>query len=346
MKRNLKVGIEVGVTIKDIAKIANVSHTTVSRALNNSPLIKENTKQKIIQIANQLNYSPDVHARSLVLQKSYTIGLFFTSISNGTSSSFLSETIKGVNTVINENYNLFIKGIQDIKDYSMITPKRFDGIILMSQSDIDNAFIYHVIEKKIPLVVLNRQIEERSVVNVLSNDQEGVYEAIQLFIKHGHRDIAIIEGTPHFKSAQERKEGYLKALMEYQLPILSEYMVKGNYNMESGYEGMKKLLSLDNYPTAVFCSNDDMAIGAMKAINEYGLMIPEDISIIGFDDIGFSEYTSPALTTVKRPIEEISIAGAEKLLQVMDAGNEEDGPIFLTTNLVRRHSVSDVKCNS
>jgi len=336
----------VGVTIKDIAKIANVSHTTVSRALNNSPLIKENTKQKIIQIANQLNYSPDVHARSLVLQKSYTIGLFFTSISNGTSSSFLSETIKGVNTVINENYNLFIKGIQDIKDYSMITPKRFDGIILMSQSDIDNAFIYHVIEKKIPLVVLNRQIEERSVVNVLSNDQEGVYEAIQLFIKHGHRDIAIIEGTPHFKSAQERKEGYLKALMEYQLPILSEYMVKGNYNMESGYEGMKKLLSLDNYPTAVFCSNDDMAIGAMKAINEYGLMIPEDISIIGFDDIGFSEYTSPALTTVKRPIEEISIAGAEKLLQVMDAGNEEDGPIFLTTNLVRRHSVSDVKCNS
>ncbi len=336
----------MGVTIKDIAKMANVSHTTVSRALNNSPLIKEKTKQKIIQIANQLNYSPDVHARSLVLQKSYTIGLFFTSISNGTSSSFLSETIKGVNTVIDENYNLFIKGIQDIKDYSMITRKRFDGIILMSQSDIDNAFIYHVIEKEIPLVVLNRQIEERSVVNVLSNDQEGVYEAIQLFIKHGHRDIAIIEGTPHFKSAQERKEGYLKALMEYQLPILSEYMIKGNYNMESGYEGMKKLLSLDNCPTAVFCSNDDMAIGAMKAIYEYGLMIPEDISIIGFDDIGFSEYTSPPLTTVKRPIEEISIAGAEKLLQVMDEGNQENGPIFLTTNVVRRHSVADVKCNS
>ncbi len=336
----------MGVTIKDIAKIANVSHTTVSRALNNSPLIKEKTKQKIIQIANQLNYSPDVHARSLVLQKSYTIGLFFTSISDGTSSSFLSETIKGVNTVIHENYNLYIKGIQDIKDFSMITPKRFDGIILMSQSDIDNSFIYHVMEKEIPLVVLNRQIEERSIVNVLSNDQEGVYEAVQLFIKHGHRNIAIIEGTPHFKSAQERKEGFLKALMEYQLPILPEYMVKGNYNMESGYEGMKNLLALNNSPTAVFCSNDDMAIGAMKAITEAGLAIPADVSIIGFDDIGFSEYTSPALTTVKRPIEEISITGAEKLLQVIEEGNDEEGPIFLTTNVVIRHSVAGVKSNS
>lgn len=336
----------MGVTIKDIAKIANVSHTTVSRALNNSPLIKDKTKQKIIQIANQLNYSPDVHARSLVLQKSYTIGLFFTSLSNGTSSSFLSETIKGVNTVIDENYNLYIKGIQDFKDFSMITRKRFDGIILMSQSDSDNSFIYHVIEKEIPLVVLNRQIEERSVVNVLSNDQEGVYEAIQLFIQHGHQNIAIIEGTPHFKSSQERKNGYLKALMEFKLPILPEYMVKGNYDMESGFEGMKTLLALDNCPTAVFCSNDDMAIGAMKAIHEEGLAIPADISIIGFDDIGFSEYTSPALTTVKRPIEEISMVGAEKLLQVMDEGKGGEGTTFLTTNVVTRHSVADVKKDS
>ncbi len=332
----------MGVTIKDIAKLANVSHTTVSRALNNSPLIKENTKRKIIEIANQLNYSPDVHARSLVLQKSYTIGLFLTRLSNGTSSSFLAETIKGVNSVIDENYNLYVRGIQDFQDFSAITRKRFDGIILMSQSDIDNAFIYHVLEKEIPLVVLNRQVEERSIVNVLSNDQEGVYEAINLFIENGHRNIALIEGTSHFRSSQERKEGYIKALIDFKLPILQEYMVKGNYDMESGYKAMKKLLALENPPTAVFCSNDDMAIGAMKAVNDAGLFVGADFSIIGFDDIGFSEYTSPALTTVKRPIEKISMVGAQKLLQLMDDVIEENEPIYLTTNLVKRQSVVDL----
>ncbi|KKI91919.1 LacI family transcriptional regulator [Bacillus sp. SA1-12] len=330
----------MGVTIKDIAKLANVSHTTVSRALNNSPLIKEKTKRKIIEIANQLNYSPDVHARSLVLQRSYTIGLFLTSLTEGTTSSFLAETIRGVHTVIDENYNLFIRGIQDFEHFSAITRKRFDGIILMSQSDIDNSFIYHVLEQKIPLVVLNRQVDDPSIVNILSNDREGAYEAVRFFIMNGHRKIAIIEGTPKFRSSLERKEGYLNALIDHQLPIFQEYMVKGNYDMVSGYESMKKLLCIENPPTAVFCSNDDMAIGAMKAINEADLTVPTDISIIGFDDIGISEYTTPALTTVKRPIEKISMVGAKKLLHLMDRAEETAEPIFLTTQLVNRQSVA------
>ncbi|MGM7723143.1 LacI family DNA-binding transcriptional regulator [Metabacillus sp. Hm71] len=333
----------MGVTIKDIAKLANVSHTTVSRALNNSPLIKEKTKRRIIEIANQLNYSPDVHARSLVMQRSYTIGLFLTSLTEGTSSSFLAETIRGVHTVIDENYNLFIRGIQDFERFSAITRKRFDGIILMSQSDVDNSFIYHVLEQKIPLVVLNRPVDDRSIVNILSNDREGAYEAVYFLIMKGHRKIAIIEGTPKFRSSLERKEGYLNALIDHQLPIFQEYMVKGNYDMVSGYESMKKLLYLEKPPTAVFCSNDDMAIGAMKAINEAGLTVPTDISIIGFDDIGFSEYTTPALTTVKRPIEKISMVGAKKLLHLMDGTEETIEPIFLTTQLVNRQSVAERK---
>lgn len=330
----------MGVTIKDIAKLANVSHTTVSRALNNSPLIKENTKQKIVEIAKQLNYSPDVNARSLVLQKSYTIGLFLTSLTNGTSSSFLAETIRGVNKVIGEDYNLFVSGIQEFQDFTAINPKRFDGIILMSQSDVDNQFIYHVLNQNIPLVVLNRQVNEHLITNVLSNDRVGSYEAVSLFIANGHRDIAIIEGTSQFRSSQERKEGYLQALMESELPIHQQYIVKGNYNMESGYQAMKHLLALEKPPTAVFCSNDDMAIGAMKAINKAGLQVPVDLSIIGFDDIGYSEFSIPALTTVKRPIELISKVGAEKLLKLLAGAEKDSEPIFLTTALVTRESVT------
>ncbi|KIL52137.1 LacI family DNA-binding transcriptional regulator [Jeotgalibacillus soli] len=327
------------VTIKDIAKLANVSHTTVSRALNNSPLIKEPTKRKILDIASQLNYTPNYNAKSLVMQKSHTIGLFFSTISDGTSTSFLADAIKGVNSVISEDYNLFVRGIDDYEDFSSINSKRYDGIILMSQSDADNAFIYHVREKNIPLVVLNRQLEDRTIINILSNDREGSHHAVNYLIKCGHQKIAIIEGKEEFKSSHERKNGYLSALIEKNIPIHHEYSEKGNYEMQGGYTAMEKLLSLEKPPTAVFCSNDDMAIGAMNAIFAKGLSVPHDISVIGFDDIGFAKYTTPRLTTVKRPMEEISIQGAKSILSLMSQQEDQGGNHFENTELIIRDSV-------
>lgn len=330
----------MSVTIKDIAKLANVSHTTVSRALNNSPLINQETKIKIKAIAEQLNYVPNYNAKSLVLDKSYTIGLFFSSISQGTSPSFFFDTVRGVNSVIEQNYNLVVRGIDDYKDFSDINRKRFDGIVLMSQSDLDNAFIYHVWQNKIPLVVLNREIEGKSVINILSDDREGCFKAVKYLIESGHRDIAIIEGKEGFKSAKERKEGFLKALIEHKVPVHSEFMVQGNYDMKSGYRCMKELLRLPKVPTAVFCSNDDMAIGAIKAVFEKGLVVPRDISIVGFDNIGFSEYATPALTTVKRPMEEISIKGGKKIIELIDKGDYIGEKIYIKTELIIRDSVA------
>jgi LacI family transcriptional regulator len=327
------------VTIKDIAKLANVSHTTVSRALNNSPLIKEPTRKKILEIASQLNYSPNYNAKSLVMQKSHTIGLFLTSISNGTSASFLADTIKGVNAAISQEYNLFIRGIDDYEDYSSINPQRFDGMIVMSQSVRDHAFIYHALQKGIPLIVLNREIEEDDIMNILSNDREGSRQAVQYLIDCGHTDIGIIEGTPSFKSTQMRKEGYLSALMDNHYPILQEYSVPGNYDMESGYKGIERLLSLKRPPTAVFCSNDDMAIGAMNAVYAHGLRVPEDISIVGFDDSGFAQFTTPGLTTVKRPVEQISYLGAKNILSLVSGEEVKLEKVYVNTKLTIRHSV-------
>ncbi|KKK37159.1 LacI family transcriptional regulator [Mesobacillus campisalis] len=328
------------VTIKDIAKLANVSHTTVSRALNNSPLIKEPTKRKILEIASQLNYSPNYNAKSLVMQKSHTIGLFFTSISTGTSPSFFVDSLKGVNRVISQDYNLFVRGLDDYDDYSSINQQRFDGIILMSQSVHDNPFIYHVLQKEIPLVVLNRDIEEAGIMNILSNDTDGARKAVEHLVENGHRKIAIIEGIKGFKSTQMRLEGYQEALTASGIPLQSDYRIRGNYDMESGYAGMEKLLSLKEPPTAVFCSNDDMAIGAMNAIFANGLKVPEDISIVGFDDIGFSQYTTPRLTTVKRPVEKISVLGAETVLSLVIGNKEIPKKIFAQTELVVRDSVA------
>ena len=332
------------VTIKDIAKLANVSHTTVSRALNDSPLIKPVTKKKILEIATQLNYTPNFNAKSLVMQKSYTIGLFLTSITNGTSSSFFVETVKGVNSVINQHYNLYVRGIENLDDFTMIHHKRFDGIILMSQSDLDDDFIAYLKEKKIPCVVLGRDIGDLSLTNIVSNDREGSTKIVNHLIEKGHRNIAIIEGIKGFKSTMERREGYLKALVDHHIPIKEEYIVQGNYDMESGYHALEKLLSLDHPPTAIFCSNDDMAIGALNAVFARGLTVPNDISIVGFDDIEFARYTNPSLTTVKRPIEKISSLGAKKMLEILDMKEEIQGEkIYVETELVIRNSVSSLK---
>ncbi len=335
--------LKMSVTIKDIAKLANVSHTTVSRALNDSPQIKEETKEKIKEIAKKLNYVPNYNAKSLVLNKSYNIGLFFSTIFKGTSPSFFYETVRGVNSAIKKNYNLIIRGIDEYKDYSSIEKNRFDGIILTSQSESDNEFMYYVMRKGIPLVVLNREVNEKSVVNILSEEKTGAYNAVKYLIENGHRDIAIIEGKEGFKSTVDRKDGFLKALIESKILINNDYIVSGEYDIESGYSAMNKLLKLKKKPTAVFCSNDDMAVGAIKAIYEKGLKVPDDISVVGFDDSEFCRYIIPALTTVRKPIKDVSQKGAEILMSMIENDENSGEKIYVPTKLKIRDSVIAVK---
>lgn len=329
----------MSVTIKDIARLANVSHTTVSRALNNSPLINDETKSKIHAIAKQLNYVPNFSAKSLVLDKSYNIGLFFSTLNAGTSPSFFYETVRGVNSVVKDSFNLVVKGIDDYKDFNSINKKSFDGIILMSQSIRDNNFVYHVLSKEIPIVILNREFAEDSVVSVVSDDKEGSYKAVNYLIELGHREIAIIEGKEGFKSTEERKSGYLKALIENGILPKNEFMVKGKYDIESGYAAMKSIIAMPQRPTAVFASNDDMALGAYKAVFEMGLRVPEDISIAGFDDNIFSQYIIPPLTTVKRPIEKMSSEGARIIINKIEDKSCGGNVVFMNTDLIVRDSV-------
>lgn len=330
----------MNVTIKDIAKKAGVSHTTVSRALNDSPLINPETKERIKEIADQMNYTPNFSAKSLVLDRSYNLGLFFSTLDKGTSPNFFYETVRGVNNTIKDKYNLIVRGIDDYERYDRITNKRFDGIIVMSQSERDDAFIAYLLDKRIPHVVLNRHAGNAAVMNILSDDQQGAYRLVEYLVAQGHKRIATIEGREGFKSTQQRMEGCLRALGKHGVELLPELREQGSYDVESGYAAMRKLLGNRELPTAVFCFNDDMAVGAMKAIAERGLRVPQDISIVGFDDNMFSGFVSPALTTVKRPIEQISRKGAETLLEMIEK-KETLNPetIYLHTELVLRESV-------
>ncbi|WP_163858072.1 LacI family DNA-binding transcriptional regulator [Paenibacillus elgii] len=332
----------MSVTIKDIAKLAGVSHTTVSRALNDSPLINPETKERIKAIAGSMNYTPNYSARSLVLDRSYNLGLFFTTLHTGTSAGFLYEAIKGVNDVIKDEYNLIVRGIDDYKSFHKVNRKNFDGIIVMSQSESDQSFIEYASDKEIPLVVLNRPVESVQVMNFVPDDQSGAYRLTEYLVQQGHRHIAIIEGKQGFKSTQARRDGYREALHKHGITVPEAYYVSGNYDLESGHAAMSKLLELPNRPTAVFCCNDDMALGAVKAVTERGLSVPEDISVAGFDDHLFSAFMSPALTTVRRPIEELSRAGAEKLLKFIETKHSEKSVVLFHTELVIRDSVKSI----
>jgi len=328
----------MNVTIKDIAQIANVSHTTVSRALNDNTSIKQETRKRIQAIARRMNYVPNYYARSLVLDKSYNIGLLFSTLDRGTSPDFFYNTVQGVIQTVGEKYNVIIKGVDTYNDLNSFNHKIFDGIVIMSQSVEDNAFIYKATEKNVPLVVLNRQIDDSQIPNIVSDDYTGAQAAVNYLISLGHCRIALIEGKEEFKASEKRKQGYLDALINRNIPLRKEYMIKGYYDIESGYLAMKQLLGLPNYPTAVFCSNDDMAMGSMKAIIEKGLQIPKDISVIGFDNNVASEFLSPALTTVKRDMTKMSSEGTKMLLKLIDKKTIEQNYLLLDTSLVIRNS--------
>ena len=335
----------MAVTIKDIAKVANVSHTTVSRALNNSSFIKLETRRKILALAKEMNYVPNYNAKSLVMKKSYIIGLFFTTITSGTSSSFFTEVLNAVISELDENYNLAIRGLDTYEDFSSVVSEKFDGIIVMSQKVEDDKFIQYVKEKEIPMVVLNRTIDDKEIINISSPDRESVEMAVTYLIENNHEKIACISGISGFKSTEERRAGYLNALRANNILVRPDYLVSGKYTMESGYSAMKALLKLSDMPTAVFCSNDDMAIGAIRAAADAGLHVPTDISIMGFDSIASSDFTTPRLTTVRRKVEEISQLAAKKLIMLINNETSSGEQTILDAVLVERESVINLKKN-
>jgi LacI family transcriptional regulator len=341
----------VTVTIKDIARLAHVSHTTVSRALNDSPLINDKTKKRIKQLADELNYMPNVNAKSLVTLRSYNIGLFFSTINTGTSANFFFDVVRGVNMIIKDQYNLVVKSIDEFEsNFNRITSRHYDGIIVMSQTQEDQALIEHALLAGIPVVLLNRAAEELAVGNIVSDDYKGAFQLVEYMIHCGHRQIAMIEGRAGFQSTIQRKSGYIDALKAHDISIQPELCMQGKYDVVSGYEAMRLLLKGKQIPSAVFCCNDDMAVGAIKAINEADLRVPEDISIAGFDDNVFAAYLSPELTTVKRPIERISREGAAMIMRMIDTNtklarrhvNAVAEHITFESELVVRKSVSNV----
>lgn len=325
----------MAVTIKDIAKRAGVSYSTVSRALNGIGREESKRQKQILQIAKEMGYVPNQAAISLKLSRSYVIGLFFSTISKMTSPFVLHDVLTGVYDVVGSRYNVAVKGI-DMHEPGTLNPSYYDGIIVLSQRNEDSDFMKEVLEKNIPMVAICRAVPE-DVPNVTTDEARALERAMDYLLDCGHRRIGVIEGQPNLDSTRLRHKGWLTSIKKHNIDPESIPYMSGNYRYASGYQAARELLK--HQPTALLCFNDEMAFGAREAIYEAGLSVPEDVSLIGFDNWDMSGYGQMKLTTIERSMSEIAKEGTRILLKRLKTGVADNRRVYLDNRLIIRDTV-------
>src|SRR4030043_1156483 len=310
-------------TIKDIARVAKVSHTTVSRALNNKSRIKNETKEKMLSIAGALNYRPDFIARSLVMKRTKTLGLVITTIAN----PFYTELSQGIETTARSlGYNIILCStnydLSNEKQYvDMLRSKGVDGIIF-SSAHMDDPNIFELAEEAFPIVLVNRRAYHpvvREKVDYVGIDNIlGGFLAVEHLIRLGHQRIGVIGGSSESSGGFERLEGGKRALVTYGLEVADNYFLEGDFLKGSGYRGGKEFLKMTEPPTAIFATNDYMALGTYQAIIEEGQRIPEDIALIGFNDIEFTAIKGVELTTIGQKKYEMGALAVKTLVEKIE----------------------------
>ena len=329
------------VTIKKIAKKAGVSVGTVSKVLNYDKTVSEINKRKVIRIIKELNYRPNRIARSLSKGKTKNVGFIIPDITN----PFFPELVRGASDLLISNgYYVFLcssDNDSNKEDFYIndLVSMWIDGIII-APSDTENRDI-GIFNKIIsPFVVVDREIKELNKDLIIINNKKGAYEAASYLISNGHRRIVILAGPQYTKTAQDRFMGWKKALEEKAL-FREEFAFWGNFSIDSGYEMMKKVFNNLGKVDAVFACNDLIALGAIQAIEEKKYKIPDDISIIGFDDIYLSRFLKSPLTTVKQPIYDMGKIAAEILLDRMSSSKDfVPKKVVIEGNLIERGSVA------
>ena len=331
----------MGITLKNIANEANVSIKTVSRVINSDPKVSGHTRKKVQELIDKRGYEPNLIARSLKNRKTNTVGFIVPDIGN---PSF-ADIAKGCYEVFDKNgYYVFLsssenspeKEIEIIKDLlSMV----ISGIILIPATSVKRDLKFFA-DMKCPIVILDREIDGLNKDKVVLSNKKGAYDATKVLLDSGNRKIVFLGGLEGAKTAQKRFEGFKKAMDEKGI-FDEKYVLWGDFSIDSGYMMMNRALAgLERKIEAVFASDDLIALGAMNSIKENGLKIPEDISIIGFDDMFFTAYLNPPLSTVHVPFKEEGAIAAKLLLRKMEnLASSEGDRVIVDTSIILRESV-------
>ncbi|QEH08991.1 HTH-type transcriptional repressor PurR [Histophilus somni] len=331
-------------TIKDVAKMAGVSTTTVSHVINKTRFVAKETEQQVLQAIKNLNYSPSAVARSLKVNTTKSIGMIVTTC----ETPYFAEIIHSVEELCyRQGYSLFLCNTQNnpekIKNHlDMLAKKRVDGLLVMCAEYTQNSLNLLAAFEDLPMVVMDWGPFNENTDLIQDNSFSGGYIATKYLIDNGHKDIAIISGELKKTTAVMRYQGFEKAMQEANLAINPDWIMEGFFEPEDGYECMNKILVQDKLPTAVFCCNDVMALGAISAIGEKGLKVPDDISVIGYDNIHASRFFSPPLTTIHQSKSRLGVQAINLLFKRISEKGKEHEIIEIYPELVIRKSVKSI----
>jgi len=331
---------------KDIALKAGVSEATVSRVLNQSGYVKEETRTSVVNAFNELVNEDEILGHSLFIKKNNIIGVVVPDISN----PFFGEVIKGISRIADKHAaSLLLCNTEEqiekeLRYLDLFKTHNIMGLIITPKTDqveYNAKYLLQLEVLGVPIVLLDRGINLSHYNSVFVNNVAGSYNAINALINEGHRDIAIISGPMSSKPGRERFNGYENALRVNKIEMNESYVFFGDFKLESGYELTKKILKLKERPTAIFVSNNMMALGCVKALIESNLLIPQDISLISFDDVDMFEIMNLNISTVSRPTELMGEVAAEMLFDLIE--NKQVRPtsikeILLETKVVLRGS--------
>ncbi|RAK12710.1 LacI family transcriptional regulator [Halanaerobium saccharolyticum] len=329
-------------TIKDIARKAGVSVATVSKVMNGYDDIGEVTKAKVLKIIEENNYRPNANAQSLRTNKSFLVGLFFKDHQDsGVKHPFFRGIISGLEEkLLENNYDMILFSANWEDQFSYLEKCQFrnvDGAILMGMPK-DDPKLAELLNAKIPSVFIDLDMSAERASYIISDNEEGARKAVRHLTELGHQKIATIEGEEITVPTQKRLAGYKAEMKAQNLEIRDEWVIQGRFSVDGGYQAMKEILRLEDKPTAIFCQGDEIAVGAMQAIKEAGLKVPDDFSIVGFDDIEISQYLNPALTTVCQKKEEMGIEAANMVIELINNQEEKVEPEIIDTELIVRNS--------
>ncbi|CAM3913089.1 LacI family DNA-binding transcriptional regulator [Cohnella lubricantis] len=333
------------VNIRDIAKAAGVSVATVSKALNGYSTVNAATRAKIQRIAEEMQYHPNSAARSLVGQRSMTIGVFLTT---GLANPFFAGVLGGIDRALKDRgYDLIYLAQAHAEEpgYSLMRhcrSRNVEGLLVFGMQENDMDFS-ELIGSGLPVVFIDMEMEGEHVGMISSDNAEAIRAEVQHLAGLNHRRIAFISGIAGTYPGRMRERGFLQGMAEQGLDRRPEYMIPGDYSRESGYEGMRRLLSLPERPTAVICCSDASAVGALEAALEQGLSVPDDLSIVGFDDVEAARSVRPALTTVRQDMQGIGYQAVGLLDDLIRGEELAEKRIILPTEWVERDSCGPAK---
>jgi len=335
-------------TLEDVAKQAGVSRSTVSRVVNDHPNVSEDVRKRVLNVIQKTGYRPHAAARTLASQHSWTIGLVLPhSVSDFFTDPYYAHLTKGIAQACNQhNFTLALFLVSTKDDEEKIFPRvsrkgLLDGVLVQSGHHGDQQIIGDLIDANMPLVVVGRPFRSDNVNYIDVDNVTASYVAVNHLIRLGYQRIGTITGPENSTVGIDRKAGYLKALTEHGYSIDRTLITEGDFTEAGGYSAMKRLLPAR--PDAVFAASDVMVLGAIRAVREDDLRVPEDIAFVGFDDIPASAMAEPPLTTVRQSASAMGSIAVETLIDIIDHPRSEPRCIVVATELVIRSSCGALK---